>query len=135
MSMGEINPFVSRRNFVRMFGAGVTVAAALPSLAQSTAGAPAGQARRGMGAGAAGADMGEMRQISPDTVIISSNENPLGPAQCALDEMIKAGPTGGRYDKFGVARLARLAMAAEAPCVARARDPTDDEATEGADAG
>jgi len=101
MSMGEINPFVSRRNFVRMFGAGVTVAAALPSLAQSTSGAPAGQARRGMGAGA---DMGEMRQISPDTVIISSNENPLGPAQCALDEMIKAGPTGGRYDKFGVAR-------------------------------
>ena len=31
--------------------------------------------------------------------------------------------------------LERLAMAAEAPCVARARDPTNDEATEGADAG
>ena len=31
--------------------------------------------------------------------------------------------------------LERLAMAAEAPCVARARDPTDDEAVEEADAG
>ncbi len=31
--------------------------------------------------------------------------------------------------------LERLAMAADAPRVARARDPTDDEATEGADAG
>ena len=31
--------------------------------------------------------------------------------------------------------LERLGMATEAPCVARARDPTDDEATEGADAG
>jgi hypothetical protein len=30
--------------------------------------------------------------------------------------------------------LERLAMAADAPCVARARDPTDDEALEGADA-
>ncbi len=30
--------------------------------------------------------------------------------------------------------LERLAMAAEAPCVARARDPTDDEPIEEADA-
>jgi histidinol-phosphate aminotransferase len=56
--------------------------------------------RNGMG----GSDMGEMRQLPPDAVVISSNENPLGPAQVALEEMVKIGPLGGRYDKTGVAR-------------------------------
>ena len=42
-------------------------------------------------------DMGEMRQLSPDTVIISSNENPLGPAQCALSAIGTTAAIGGRY--------------------------------------
>ena len=104
MSFDQFGSLVSRRNFVRLFGAGVTVATTLPNLALAQA--PATQTsttprRRGAGGGA---DMGEMRQLSSDTVIISSNENPLGPAQVALAAMVDAGPTGGRYDKFGVAR-------------------------------
>ncbi len=41
--------------------------------------------------------MGEMRQLSPDTVIISSNENPLGPAQSALSAICTTASLGGRY--------------------------------------
>jgi histidinol-phosphate aminotransferase len=109
MNLDQLSSAVSRRNFVRLFGAGVTVAATMPTIGQqvaSSSSAASGAAatppprRRGVG----GADMGEMRQLSSDTVIISSNENPLGPAQVALASMVEAGPTGGRYDKFGVAR-------------------------------
>jgi histidinol-phosphate aminotransferase len=89
---------LSRRNFVRLFGAGVTVAAALPGIAQqaSNSGAPAStpMPRRRMGA---------MGQLPPDTVIISANENPLGPAKVALDAMVEAGPKGGRYANYEVA--------------------------------
>jgi histidinol-phosphate aminotransferase len=108
MNLDQLTSAVSRRNFMRLFGAGVTVAATMPTFGQqvassspSSSSAPAATPprRRGMGA-----DMGEMRQLSPDTVIISSNENPLGPAQVALSEMAVAGPLGGRYDKTGVAR-------------------------------
>ncbi len=94
---------LSRRKFVRLMGAGVTVAAALPGLAQqaSNSAAPAATStpRRRMGA-----DMGDMWQLPPDTVIISGNENPLGPAKVALDAMVEAGPLGGRYDRTGIAR-------------------------------
>ncbi len=106
MSLEQFSPVLSRRSFVRLVSAGVTAAATLPTFGQQVASssnsAPAATPprRRGMG----GADMGEMRQLSPDTVIISSNENPLGPAPVALAAMVGAGPTGGRYDKFGVAR-------------------------------
>jgi histidinol-phosphate aminotransferase len=108
MNLDQLSSAVSRRNFMRLFGAGVTVAATIPTLGQQVASSSSSSSgaaatpprRRGMG----GADMGEMRQLSPDTVIISSNENPLGPAQVALSSMVEAGPTGGRYDKFGVAR-------------------------------
>ena len=41
--------------------------------------------------------MGETRQLSADTVIISSNENPLGPAKSALDAICTTAPLGGRY--------------------------------------
>ena len=41
--------------------------------------------------------MGEMRQLPSDTVIISSNENPLGPAKSALDAICSTAPLGGRY--------------------------------------
>ncbi len=92
---------LSRRNFVRLFGAGMTVAAALPGLAQqaSNPAAATSTPRRRMGG-----DMGEMWQLPPDTVIISGNENPLGPAKVALDAMVEAGPLGGRYDRTGFAR-------------------------------
>jgi len=42
-------------------------------------------------------DMGEMRQLPPDTVVISSNENPLGPAQSALTAICSTAALGGRY--------------------------------------
>jgi histidinol-phosphate aminotransferase len=38
-----------------------------------------------------------MRQLPPDTVIISSNENPLGPAACALEAIQQYSSAGGRY--------------------------------------
>jgi histidinol-phosphate aminotransferase len=93
---------VSRRNFMRWVGAGTAAVATLPALTQTAFAQQAAAAPRRRGAGG-GADMGEMRQLSADTVIISSNENPLGPAQSALEAIVSAGPTGGRYDKFGVA--------------------------------
>jgi len=111
MNPEQVNSAVSRRNFMRLVGAGVTVAATMPAIGQQMASSsPASSSstpaatpprRRGMGGNP---DMGEMRQLSPDTVIISSNENPLGPAKVALDSMVEAGPLGGRYDKTGVAR-------------------------------
>jgi histidinol-phosphate aminotransferase len=74
--MSSFHTGVSRRSFMRILGAASATAASFPALAAVQQGAaPAAQAggRRGLG----GADMGEMRQLSPDTVIISSNENPL----------------------------------------------------------
>jgi histidinol-phosphate aminotransferase len=43
------------------------------------------------------ADMGEMRELPADTVIISSNENPLGPAQSSLTAICNTASMGGRY--------------------------------------
>jgi histidinol-phosphate aminotransferase len=83
---------VSRRNFMRILGA-ASAATSLPAFAALQTGAAASQTggRRGM------TDMGDMRQISPDTVIISSNENPLGPAQSALSAICTTASLGGRY--------------------------------------
>src|SRR5271154_1961030 len=68
---------VSRRSFMRILGAASAAASSFPALAVAQ------QARRGSGQG--GDDMGE-RMIRPnDAVIISSNENPLGPAKCAME--------------------------------------------------
>ena len=70
---GYING-VSRRSFLRTLGAASAAAAALPSAlayGQQVAAAapgPTPTTRRGYGN-----DMGEMRQLPPDTVIISSN--------------------------------------------------------------
>lgn len=98
-SIFNANSAVSRRNFVRLFGAGAAAAATLPNFSQSAfAQAAAGQAagRRGPGMG------GERPMMDPSVIVISSNENPLGPAPAALEAVAKAGPTGGRYDKYGV---------------------------------
>jgi histidinol-phosphate aminotransferase len=103
MSVEKLDLAISRRNFVRLFGVGVTMAASLPALAQQTTGSAASMPMRRRGDGSA-PDMGEMRMLPPDAVIISSNENPLGPAQVARAAMADAAPLGGRYDKTGVAR-------------------------------
>ena len=96
--MSSIHAGVSRRSFMRILGAASAAATSFPALAavqQSPAAAPVGQgARRGLGGMS---DMGEMRQLSADTVIISSNENPLGPAQSALQAISVTAPLGGRY--------------------------------------
>ncbi len=88
---------VSRRSFLRTLGAASAAAAALPAagaFAQQKANpAPAMSGNRA----GLGSDMGEMRVLSPDTVIISSNENPLGPAQSSLDAIMKTSSLGGRY--------------------------------------
>ena len=81
---------------MRIVGAASAAATSFPALAaiqQGAAAAPAqGAGRRGFGA-----DMGEMRKLNSETVIISSNENPLGPAQSALAAIGKTAPLGGRY--------------------------------------
>ena len=90
---------VSRRSFLRTLGAAGAAAAALPSafaqqMPQGQAATPGGQAR---GQGGRMSDMGEMRVLPPDTVIISSNENPLGPAQSAITSICSTASLGGRY--------------------------------------
>jgi histidinol-phosphate aminotransferase len=86
---------VSRRSFMRILGAASAAATSLPAFAAiQQAGAPAaGQPgrRRGM------SDMGDMHQLPPDAVIISSNENPLGPAQSTLTAICSTASMGGRY--------------------------------------
>jgi len=86
---------VSRRSFMRILGAASAAATSLPAFAAiQQANAPAaGQParRRGM------SDMGDMRQLPPDAVIISSNENPLGPAQSTLTAICSTASMGGRY--------------------------------------
>jgi histidinol-phosphate aminotransferase len=83
---------VSRRSFMRILGAASAAATSFPALAaiqQPAAPAAAAQSARRSG----------MRgmQLSPDTVIISSNENPLGPAQSALTAICSTATLGGRY--------------------------------------
>jgi histidinol-phosphate aminotransferase len=88
---------VSRRNFLRTLGAASAAAAALPAAAafsqQAAPQAAVGQARRRD----FGSDMGETRVMNPNTVIISSNENPLGPASSSLEAISKTAALGGRY--------------------------------------
>jgi histidinol-phosphate aminotransferase len=90
----SVHTSVSRRSFMRILGAASAAATSFPALAavQQPAAAPAQGARRGFGG-----DAGMMRHLSPDTVIISSNENPLGPAQSALSAISETAPLGGRY--------------------------------------
>jgi histidinol-phosphate aminotransferase len=80
---------VSRRSFMRLLGAASAVTTSLPALAAMQQAAPAPPVKRGR--------MRGMQQLSPDTVIISANENPLGPAQSALTAICSMGAQGGRY--------------------------------------
>lgn len=85
---------LSRRSFMRTLGAASVAATSLPALAALQQ-PSAGQRRmsQGMGGG-----FGTPRPVPPaDAVIISSNENPLGPSAGALDAIAKVGAAGGRY--------------------------------------
>ena len=88
----EFKAGLSRRSFMRTLGAASVAATSLPAFAAvQGAGAPQQGSR-----GASGlADMGGM--AASDTVIISSNENPLGPAPSALDAICKTAAIGNRY--------------------------------------
>ena len=84
---------VSRRSFVRNLGAASVAAASFPALA-AVEGARAPQAGRGMSVG----DMSNLGGGLPDNVVvISMNENPLGPAPSALDAIRQTAPLGNRY--------------------------------------
>jgi histidinol-phosphate aminotransferase len=87
----EMTQGVSRRSFMRILGAASAAATSLPAfgLQQATAPAASQPARR--------RGMRGMPQLSPDTVIISANENPLGPAQSALTAICSTAALGGRY--------------------------------------
>jgi histidinol-phosphate aminotransferase len=85
-----MNQGVSRRSFVRILGAASAAATSFPALAgvqQSSAQAPA----------SARPASARSQMFSSDTVIISANENPLGPAQSALAAIAATAPLGGRY--------------------------------------
>jgi histidinol-phosphate aminotransferase len=75
---------------MRILGAASAAATALPAFGLQQASTPA-QSRP------ASRRMRGMQQLSPDTVIISANENPLGPAQSALTAICSTAAQGGRY--------------------------------------
>src|SRR5271155_5480570 len=81
---------VSRRSFLRIVGAASAAATSFPAFASMTPPAGAGQTARRSGTRG-------MQPLSADTVVISSNENPLGPAQSALTAICSMGAQGGRY--------------------------------------
>ena len=89
----------SRRAFLRSLSAAGVAVATLPAtaFAATQQSAPAAQAAPRRGMGGMGGDMGERRQLPADAVIISSNENPLGPAQSALSAICTTAALGGRY--------------------------------------
>lgn len=80
---------VSRRSFMRILGA-ASAATSIPAFAAlERSGAQAAQTGSGGGA--------RTMQFSSDTVVISANENPLGPAQSALTAIGITAKQGGRY--------------------------------------
>ena len=89
----------SRRSFLRNAGIATAAVASLPgmSFAQQAAGAAASAG--GKVNSRRNSDDWEIPREAPGTVIISSNENPLGPSAMALEAITKYAPTGGRYDR------------------------------------
>jgi histidinol-phosphate aminotransferase len=91
---------LSRRAFMRNISAASVAATSLPAFAamqQQAAAVPGQQTRRRAAAGGDG-DMGE-RVVDPLAVVISSNENPLGPSDLAREAIAKVGCLGGRYNQ------------------------------------
>ncbi len=94
--------YFSRRSFMRSAGIASAAVAAVPAFGLQQA--PGTQSAAGPShryGGGQGDDMGGgfRKPLSPDTVVISSNENPLGPAPCALESIGIAAKKGGRYDR------------------------------------
>jgi histidinol-phosphate aminotransferase len=97
-SFASAQQYFSRRSFMRTAGIASAAVAAMPSFArtgvQQAAPAPdAAMAGRQRGAG------GGRQPMAADMVIISSNENPLGPAPVSLEAINTAAKKGGRYDR------------------------------------
>jgi histidinol-phosphate aminotransferase len=81
---------VSRRSFMRILGAASAAATSFPAFAAiEQAGTQA--------ASPAKPKLARSMVFSADTVVISANENPLGPAQSALSTIGSMAPQGGRY--------------------------------------
>jgi histidinol-phosphate aminotransferase len=105
MNFDPKNP-LSRRHFMRTLGAASVAATALPAFAsldqqatqQNAAPCPAPTQARGRRPGGGDGDMGE-RVVDPLAVVISSNENPLGPSIPAREAIAKVGALGGRYNQ------------------------------------
>ncbi|HEY0263204.1 MAG TPA: aminotransferase class I/II-fold pyridoxal phosphate-dependent enzyme [Granulicella sp.] len=88
----KLHQTLSRRNFMRGLGvASVAVAAPFPALASASPSAFPGGSRL------YSADATAVQEIPQETVIISSNENPLGPSQGALAALGSMAAMGGRY--------------------------------------
>ena len=89
----EFRSGLSRRTFIRSFGTASVAAASFPAFA-GIQGVSASQQGRGMSIG----DMSGLGGwLSDDVVVISMNENPLGPAPSALDAICKTAGMGNRY--------------------------------------
>jgi len=93
----------SRRNIAKI---ALGAAAAVPFFSefaqaqQSEEESNGGGARRG-GAGRGGAGGGVRQPYDPERVVISSNENPMGPSKEGLEALIKVAPLGWRYSPQG----------------------------------
>jgi histidinol-phosphate aminotransferase len=77
---------VSRRSFMRILGAASAAATSFPALAAIEQTSSSAQPK-----------LARSMVFSSDTVVISANENPLGPAQSALSAISSTAPQGGRY--------------------------------------
>jgi histidinol-phosphate aminotransferase len=84
----SITQGVSRRSFMRILGAASAAVTSLPALAANPQAATQAPKREGAR---------WMDPLPDGTVIISANENPLGPAQPALSAIGTTAPLGGRY--------------------------------------
>ena len=69
--------------------------AAIPFFHEFAFAQQAEQGRRGRAGG------GGQRNVDPDVVRITSNENPMGPTKEGIEAMAKVGPLGWRYDPVG----------------------------------
>lgn len=89
---------VSRRSFMRILGV-ASAATTLPAFAAIQSGAPAEKQHSAHHGGADTAAAGKSRVLPPNAVILSANENPLGPSQSALTALYSTAQQGGRYHR------------------------------------
>ena len=105
MSLDQISSALSRRNFMRLFGAGAAAVATLPTFdqhafAQQVASASTPTRRRGMGRRRHGRNAPALARHRHHQFQRES----AGACAVSAGAMVADAPTGGRYDKFGVAR-------------------------------